>query len=137
MAGTLKVDTIQSSASATPPVFKDSTGTEMGQLCRAWVNFNGVTTTTVRAAFNVSSVTRNATGDYTVNFTTALADANYAYTVGSVGFAAGQTGIITSLYGSVTGGASAKNSTGCRVTCQLGNNNTAVDTAEVNVAIFR
>ncbi len=47
-------------------------------VCKAWVNFNGVTTATIRASFNVSSITRNGTGDYTVNFTTALVDANYA-----------------------------------------------------------
>ena len=55
-----------------------------GQLCRAWVNFNGVTTASIRASFNVSSVTRNGTGDYTVNFTNAMPDANYC-TVASGG----------------------------------------------------
>jgi hypothetical protein len=46
---------------------------------RAWVNFTGVTTTSITASYNVSSVTRNATGDYTINLTTALADANYIW----------------------------------------------------------
>jgi len=46
--------------------------------CRAWVNFNGTGTVAIRASGNVSSITDNGTGDYTVNFTTALADANYA-----------------------------------------------------------
>ena len=46
---------------------------------RAWVNFNGTGTPAIRASGNVSSITDNGTGDYTVNFTTALADANYAY----------------------------------------------------------
>jgi hypothetical protein len=50
--------------------------------CRAWVNFNGTTNTggfcTIRASGNVSSVTDNGTGDYTINFTNALPDANYA-----------------------------------------------------------
>ena len=50
---------------------------------KAWVNFNGTNTVAIRAQFNVSSITDNGTGDYTVNFTTALADANYAVT-GSV-----------------------------------------------------
>jgi hypothetical protein len=45
---------------------------------KAWVNFNGSGTVAIRAAFNVSSITDNGTGDYTVNFTTALADANYS-----------------------------------------------------------
>jgi hypothetical protein len=52
--------------------------TEQGQLCKAWVNFNGTGTVAIRASYNVSSITDNGTGDYTVNFTSALADANYA-----------------------------------------------------------
>jgi hypothetical protein len=46
--------------------------------CRAWVNFNGTGTPAIRASGNVSSITDNGTGDYTVNFTNAMPDANYA-----------------------------------------------------------
>lgn len=46
--------------------------------CRAWVNFNGTSTVAIRASGNVSSITDNGTGNYTVNFTTAMSDANYA-----------------------------------------------------------
>jgi len=46
--------------------------------CRAWVNFNGTGTVAIRGSGNVSSITDNGTGDYTVNFTTAMPDANYA-----------------------------------------------------------
>jgi hypothetical protein len=46
-------------------------------VCRAWVNFNGTGTVAIRASFNVSGITDNGTGDYTVNFTTAMVDANY------------------------------------------------------------
>jgi hypothetical protein len=49
---------------------------------KAWVNFNGTGTVAIRAQFNVSSITDNGTGDYTVNFTSALADANYAAVIG-------------------------------------------------------
>ena len=45
---------------------------------KAWVNFNGTGTVAVRASGNVSSITDNGTGDYTVNFTVAMADANYS-----------------------------------------------------------
>ena len=49
--------------------------------CRAWVNFNGTGTVAIRGSGNVSSITDNGgTGDYTVNFTTAMPDANYAIT---------------------------------------------------------
>ena len=53
------------------------------QLAKAWVNFDGTTVTpsTIRSSYNVSSVTKNGTGDYTVNFATAMADANYSITL--------------------------------------------------------
>jgi hypothetical protein len=46
--------------------------------CRAWVNFNGTGTVAIRASGNVTSITDNGAGDYTVNFTTAMPDANYS-----------------------------------------------------------
>jgi hypothetical protein len=46
--------------------------------CRAWVNFNGTGTVAIRASGNVTSITDNGTGDFTVNFTNAMPDANYA-----------------------------------------------------------
>jgi hypothetical protein len=45
---------------------------------KAWVNFNGTGTVAIRASYNVSSITDNGTGDYTINFTNALPDANYS-----------------------------------------------------------
>lgn len=50
----------------------------VGYGCRAWVNFNGTGTVAIRASGNVSSITDNGSGNYTVNFNTALPDANYA-----------------------------------------------------------
>lgn len=77
--GTLKADVIQSDTAGVAPQFNDGNGTQVGTLCRAWVNFNGTTSPgTIRASFNVGSVTKNGTGDYTINFTTAMPDANYA-----------------------------------------------------------
>jgi hypothetical protein len=46
--------------------------------CRAWVNFNGTGTVAIRASGNVTSITDNNVGSYTINFTTALVDANYS-----------------------------------------------------------
>ena len=47
--------------------------------CRAWVNFNGTGTVAIRASGNVTSITDNGTGNYTINFTTAMTDANYSF----------------------------------------------------------
>ena len=57
----------------------NATGSAPVYACRAWVNFDGATGSgnTIRGSGNVSSVVRNGTGDYTVNFATAIQDANY------------------------------------------------------------
>jgi hypothetical protein len=47
-------------------------------IAKAWVNFNGTGTVAIRGSFNVSSITDNGTGNYTVNFTTAMPNANYS-----------------------------------------------------------
>jgi hypothetical protein len=60
-------------------------------LCRAWVNFDGTSTVAIRDSANVSSITDNGTGDYTVNFTTAMPDANY-----SVANSIGSGAVVTS-----------------------------------------
>jgi hypothetical protein len=89
---TLKVTNINSNAASTPPVINDVNGTQIGSFCRAWVNFNGTGTIgvnqTIRASFNVSSVSKSAAGNYTVNFSTALEDGNYAVIFGNALIAA-------------------------------------------------
>jgi hypothetical protein len=59
--------------------FATVSGTAPIYPCRAWVNFNGTGTVAIRASGNVTSITDNGTGDYTVNFTTAMPDVNYSY----------------------------------------------------------
>jgi len=60
------------------PASLNATGTAPIYACRAWVNFNGTGTVAIRASGNVSSITDNGVGSYTVNFTTAMVDVNYA-----------------------------------------------------------
>ena len=66
---TLRVTTVTNPSGGQPTI---------DGLAKAWVNFNGTGTVAIRASLNVSSITDNGTGDYTVNFTNALTDANYA-----------------------------------------------------------
>lgn len=76
---TLKVNTIQdTSGGATTLVSAQNTA-------KAWVNFNGTGTIAIRDSHNVTSLTDNTTSDYTINFTTAMSDTNYAW-VGSLGY---------------------------------------------------
>ena len=79
---TLTNKTLTSPTFTTPNIdsaqFATVSGTAPIYPCRAWVNFNGTGTVAIRASGNVTSITDNGTGDYTVNFTTAMPDANYA-----------------------------------------------------------
>ena len=74
--GSVAVDTINTSTG----VFVNNNA--VTGIAKAWVNFNGASgaSPVVRASFNVSSVTRNGTGDYTLAYTNAMTDANYAVT---------------------------------------------------------
>jgi len=63
------------------PNVLNASGSAPMYACRAWVNFNGTGTVAIRASGNVSSITDNGTGDYTVNFITPMENANYAISV--------------------------------------------------------
>jgi hypothetical protein len=84
--GSVNTAVLQSFTSATPTIFRDGAGTEIGRICRAWLSWssNGRTDTSqssgtpvVRASFNISSVTYNAVGNFTTNFTNSFSDANF------------------------------------------------------------
>ena len=76
-APTLTTPTFDSASLAT------ISGTAPLYMCRAWVNFNGTGTVAIRASGNVSSITDNGTGNYVVNFTTAMVNVNYAIVTGT------------------------------------------------------
>jgi hypothetical protein len=92
-AGTLTTSEAVAAAGYTTPAAVltqfNASGSAPVYACRAWVNFDGTTSPgTIRASGNVSSVTKNSTGNYTVNFTTATPDVNYAvnFTGNNTGF---------------------------------------------------
>jgi hypothetical protein len=104
-------------------------GTAPGYMARAWVNFNGTGTVAIRASGNVSSITDNGTGDYTVNFTTAMSDANYVMTgTASYSNSSGTNGRTVNT--------STMNSANCRITTAYAAN-TLEDEQFIQVAIFR
>jgi hypothetical protein len=115
---TLRVNTIQNSGGTGSPAING--------LAAAWVNFNGTGTVAIRASNNVSSITDNGTGDYTVNFTVAISDANYSSVATSTQYMCGAWTQATGncrvrvAYATTTGGAYA-----------------FVDDSIMNVAIFR
>jgi hypothetical protein len=137
--GTVLTD--QSAVSATQIAGAlNATGSAPIYACRAWVNFNGTGTVAINASGNVSSITDNGVGDYTVNFTTALPDANYctqctAYpksTSNNINFA---IGLHTS---SIIGAPTTKTTSAVRILIGASNvtGGTGADMADVNIAVF-
>jgi len=125
---------LKSTSVGTPTTFQDSAGTEIGQLCRAWVNFNGVSGSVgIRASFNVSSVTRNTTADYTLTFTHAMPDTSYA-ALGSKGSSTVSNNAGPIAFGNV--GAYLRSTTQIRLQSMYSNSQ-YVDVDEIFVAIFR
>lgn len=70
---------------------------------KAWVNFDGTGTVAIRGSGNVSSVTDNGTGDYTINFTAAMADAGYSVTQQIGGASSGSYNIVRQILSYTTG----------------------------------
>lgn len=143
MAGTVVADTLQAASTSTlvlkngvantPPTIQDSAGTQIGTFCRAWVNFNGTGAIAIRADFNVTDITDNGVGDYTVNIDNDMPDASYAVSASS---------------GSPDGSTNDCTRNPCRITSQTASAvrysvmsgasaSTNVDVAQSCVAIFR
>jgi hypothetical protein len=111
--------------------FPDATTQSSGSgVAKAWVCFNGNTGAT-NAAYNVSSVTRNGTGDYTANFTNSFTDAFYSAVGSNIGTNANNFSLII---GNASG---SKTTTTCRFGIILSSNNAAQDSQQVNFVAFR
>jgi hypothetical protein len=81
--GSWGIDITGNAATATK--LSSTSGSAPSYSARAWVNFDGTGTVAIRSSGNVSSITDNGTGDYTVNFSTAMSDADYAYSLSKSG----------------------------------------------------
>lgn len=120
---TLRVNTLQTQA-----------GVEV-YTAKAWVSFNGTGTVAIKASGNVSSITDNGTGNYTVNFTVAMADANYA-AIGSGYTTSAGLPAFTNATRAIAAFSNAASS--CRIQLYRSDTNSFdSDSQEMNVAIFR
>lgn len=126
--GVITTDDLAANAVTTAKLGAD----EASGLCKAWVNFDGTGTVAIREAFNVSSITDNATGAYTVNFTTAMPDANYCVSVTPF---LSRSDNATLGCGSLRG--STRTTTSAKFATTNYNDTAFVDAVDVNVAIFR
>jgi len=101
-------------------------------LAKAWVNFNGTGTVAIRAAGNVSSITDNGTGTYTVNFTTSMPDINF----GASSFLT-DDGVTNRAINEQGPFGTYRTTSSIRVTAHNTNASGSVDAQGVYVAIFR
>ena len=128
---TVKAANLQNTGSGAP-AFKNSSGTEIGQLCKAWVGFNGTGTLAIRDSFNVSSVTDGGTGIYTINFANSMPNENYAVT--------GTSSWSTLSWGSTLGiDASVYSTSSLKIRTfyvASGSSFTAIDSIRTSVAFF-
>ena len=110
-------------------------GTAPRYACRAWVDFDGTGTPAIRAAGNVSSITDNGVGDYTLNFTTAMPDADYAV-VGGARFDTTNVNAGAPMVGirRITG---AKATSSVRITVTNPASGAGFDADIITVAVFR
>ena len=135
--GTTDTQTLTNKTLTTPNInsaqFATVSGTAPIYPCRAWVNFNGTGTVAINANGNVSSITDNGVGDYTVTFTTAMPDVNYSVSgMAKSSDTAGTRMAAMQLIANATATAT----TFVRVTVQLDNTSTR-DADPVSVAVFR
>ena len=115
----------------------NATGSAPIYACRAWVNFNGTGTVAIRDSGNVSSITDNGTGDYTVNFTTAMPDADYYANANSCNEGNARAGSTVVFVNMVTGATVAPTTTAFRVGHLNTSINNAVDVEFVTALVVR
>ena len=98
--------------------------------CRAWVKFNGTGTVTINGSGNVSSITDNGTGNYTINFTTAMPDDTYSVAGWACDNNSGGNMTIVSAFANHTYSASA-----CQIYCY--ETSATIDPTRVCATFFR
>lgn len=114
---------VQATPSGSAPLF----------AARAWVNFNSIGTVAIRASGNVTSITDNNTGDYTVNFTTAMPDADYACS-----FATQRGATNTDVYaGLYFGAAQSQTASSVRIQTRTGSTFSLEDVTCAQLSVFR
>jgi len=131
MAGALTISTLNDSSGVL------ATQNGMTGIAKAWCQFGG-TTPTIYGSFNIGSITKNGTGDYTFNFTTAMPNANYAF-VGSASINLSTAGYTSFFPNSLVGVPyfQAPTTTTCRATLSTSSSGAqASDVSYASMAIF-
>jgi len=126
MAGTLVANTINTDTG----LF--STNNAYSGIAKAWVLYNGVGQS-IYGSFNVSSVTRNAAGDYTINYTTAMPNINYSALISTS--ANSGSNLIANIYTDAAGNTVAPTTTTTRIVTLTRSAGASIDSPYVSVVI--
>ncbi len=129
--GTGTVITTNNIDSNPPASLSTASGSAPSYSARAWVNFNGTGTVAIRASGNVSSITDNGTGTYTVNFSTAMSDGNY-----SIGGLGNHNTTYTNSRGFVAAWSTEMLTTSCKIRA-LGDGGALLDFEQMNLIVLR
>ena len=127
---TLAVGTIKS-VSSSPPVFQNTSGTEKGRLVKVWINFQGSGTVAIRDSYNISSLTDNGTGDYSLAYSDNFSNDDYCL-AGTAGY--NSEYIANHLNGS--GQSTTYSTSSCRFSVRHVYNNNLSDANHVEVMII-
>ena len=132
MAGTLVITTLSDGTNST-----SATNCIQGSA-KAWANFDPSSgAITIRGSYNVSSITYNATGTYTMNFTNAMANANYV-SVGAIGKYSPRTNDANAgiQFKNQTGNSYGQTTTALQISTRTPSGSSAEDNPYVAVAVF-
>jgi len=133
--GTANTITAAATSATTATALTTASGSAPSYSARAWVNFNGTGTVAIIGSGNVSSITDNGTGDYTLNFTTAMSDANYAVSSTNATLNANLSYYAVGIRNQNP--PDTKSTTALRMQCGNSATGGAADSAQMNVTIFR
>jgi hypothetical protein len=117
-----------------PAALSTASGSAPSYSARAWVNFNGTGTVAIRASGNVSSITDIGVGQYAINMTTAMSDANYSV---SVSTSDASSGGASTMYAYIADSAVPRTASAFRITSLIGNGSTFFDAVYLNTSVFR
>lgn len=130
----IETDSLASTLVApTATALTTASGSAPSYSARAWVNFNGTGTVAIRASGNVTSITDNGVGDYTVNFATAMPDVNYCVTQ-----FVRSDGTSNSMYVASANSDSTKTASALKILTRYGNSSSfgVTDLPEIGISIF-
>jgi hypothetical protein len=133
---TTQATNIKSNSTTVPPVFQNSSGTEYGQLCQAWVYYEMANPTSIISSFNIASFTDQGVGLTRFTFTNAMSNENYCVVAGGFNQGGGDGGWNSVFGGNATGATNSGQTTTYFNTANYNNSGSYQDQFWAMFAVF-